>query len=292
MKKYVYYIGAFTALIIVLVWWQLSPSLNKDMAVIKYFPLNKKAEFLKSDTSLTMQEPVKNKEQYKVNWTTESIINQKSFLRQDFSLLFQNGKLVDSLKGWKENTNKILQQKMIEAHESSLFETVTMHYAEIHLNDGTPTSSYKITGAQLFVISSRYGPIKSFQMPESKEQKDWAFTLSSVTSSRLTKVLNRYIEKENIDITDYTVVPLTQINSKEDELMKEYLPEKQTQIIEKLWEGLYSTYVLGIKKEDGTVIDAKDSTIPLILRKLNSKNLIILIQDKNGTIHTLMQRLP
>ena len=266
MKRYIGYLFVFLLLIFVFTWWK-QLYVQRDLAVIKFFPLNEEAIFNKTASSLTMKKQAKEDEPYEVILSTESVLNQKSYLRQDFSILFQNGRLKEFTKEWKQNTDRISQKTNLKAHESSLFQAITIHYAEIHTDNDTPTSSFKLTDSSLFVIASRYGPIKSFQTPENDEQKEWAFTLSSVSNSRLAKVLDRHTEDKKLDITKYTCIPLTQFSAKGKELLTGYSAKQQQEITEKLWEAIYSIYVSGIKKEDGTVIDPIDSTIPLILRK-------------------------
>lgn len=291
MKKYIGYLIVGLVLMFTFMWWK-QLYIQRDIAVIKYFPLNEKAAFIKTTSSLVMPKQEKDTEQYDVALSTESILNQTSYLRQDFSLLFQNGRLKEFTKKWEQNTDRISQKTTVKAHESSLFQVVTIHYAEIHTENDKITSSFKLTDSNLFVIASRYGPTKSFHSPETEEQKEWAFTLSSVSNSRLTKVLNRYTDNKKIDITKYHVVPLTQFSTEEKRLLAGYSDQKRLEITEKLWEAFYSIYVSGIKKQDGTVIDPIDSTIPLILRKQDSNKLIILIQDKSGNIHEYYQQLP
>ncbi len=291
MKKYIGYLTVGLLLLFTFTWWE-HLYVQKDLAIIKYFPLNQEAMFNKTDSSLTLQKQGQENEQYEVLLSTESILNQKSYLRQDFSLLFQNGRLKEYTKDWEQNTDRITQQKTVKAQESSLFQSITIHYAEIHTDNDTPTSSFKLTDSNLFVIASRYGPIKSFQNPETDEQKEWAFTLSSVSNSRLAKVLDRYTGDKKLDITKYQVIPLTKLPTEGKKLLAGYTDEKRLEITEKLWEAFYTIYISGIKKQDGTIIDPIDSTIPLILRKQDTNKLIILIQDKSGYIHEFYQLLP
>ncbi len=291
MTKAIYHTGIVLLIILAAgVLWKTYTD-AKVQTTLQFFPFNAAAKFNETNTSLTLKEPDKNKDKYEVILNVSSVLDRKAYLRQDMSLLFQNGRLVDLLKSWKRDTSSMDQTLTIEGHESSLFEAVTIHYAEIH-EDDNPKSTYKTTDATQYVISSRFGPIKSFQTPENEEQKDWAFTLKSVANSRLTKVLDRYIDKTQIDLSDYTVMPITQLTNKKDELLAEYGDEEQRAIIEKLWEALYSIYVTGIKKQDGTIIDPIDSTIPLILREKQSSRLILLIQDKTGNLHEFYQQLP
>ncbi len=291
MKKYIGYLTVGLVLMFTFMWWK-QLYIQRDIAVIKFFPLNQKAAFNKTTSSLVMPKQNQDTEQYDVALSTESILNQKSYLRQDFSLLYQNGRLKEFTKKWEQNTDRITQKTTVKAHESSLFEVVTIHYAEIHGENDTITSSFKLTDSNLFVIASRYGPTKSFHSPETDEQKEWAFTLSSVSKSRLAKVLDRYTADKKIDITKHHVIPLTQYATEEKKLLAGYPEQTRLEITEKLWEAFYSIYVSGIKKQDGTVIDPIDSTIPLILRKQGTNKLIILIQDKSGNIHEYYQQLP
>ncbi len=292
MTKAIYHIGIIVLIILAIgVLWKTYMKPNTEQT-LQFFPLNDEAKFSEANTSLTLKEPDKNKNKYEVILHVSSVLHQTAYLRQDMSLLFQNGRLNDFLRGWKQDVSSMDQKLTAQGYESSLFEAVTIHYAEIHDQDDIPTSTFKTTDASLYVISSRFGPIKSFQVPENEEQKDWAFTLRSVTNSRLTKVLDRYIDQAHIDLSNYTVMPITELTAKKDTLLSDYTEQEQRAIIEKLWEALYSIYISGIKKQDGTIINPVDSTIPLILREKQSRRLILLIQDKTGNLHEFYQQLP
>ncbi len=56
-------------------------------------------------------------------------------------------------------------------------------------------------------------------------------------------------------------------------------------------EGLYKNYLLGIKKENGTIVDPIDSLIPLILLNKNKKELLVLIYTKENEYVLFKQKI-
>ena len=63
------------------------------------------------------------------------------------------------------------------------------------------------------------------------------------------------------------------------------------EIIGHLMEGLYKNYLLGIKKENGTIVDPIDSLIPLILLNKNKKELLVLIYTKENEYVLFKQKI-
>lgn len=87
-------------------WWER----QRTEETIKFFPLDREAVFTEAKTTLAL---ATNKERgrYSLRWSTISTLNRRAYLRQDVSLLFADGRLVDVLSRWETNTGTIAMEK-------------------------------------------------------------------------------------------------------------------------------------------------------------------------------------
>jgi hypothetical protein len=257
---------------------------------IIFFPINENSTYESASTLLQLR-PEKKDQYYVVDWKTSSKLDAPAFLRQDVGFLFMNGRLMGKMNEWEQDTDQIVQEETINGKESSLFQTLSFHYSEIHDNDDQYTSAQKMTTDNLYVIDSNFSPLNSFRQPGTKAEKEWKDIIDRVLSQQLDFLWEKGIESFNIPIEEYITIPLTQFPSLESRPPEGFDQKEWERAIGNLWEGLYKNYYLGIKKEDGTIIDSIESTIPLIFIKKDKKELLVLLIDKNGDPHLLRQRL-
>ncbi|OIU70554.1 hypothetical protein [Rossellomorea aquimaris] len=258
---------------------------------IIFFPINENVAYESASTLLTLV-PEKKDNVYEVKWKISSKLDTPAYLRQDVGFLFINGRLKGKQNEWEQDTDGMVQEKTIEWKESSLLEAVSFHYSEIHENDDTAyTSAQKMTEDRLYVIDSNFSPLNSFRQPGTDAEKEWKMILDRVTSQQLDYTWEKAIQTLGIPIDEYTAVPLTELTRLEQEPPGGFENREWQRLIGNLWEGLYKNYYLGIKKEDGTIVDSFDSTIPLILIKKDKKEVLVLLVDKDGNPSLLRQRV-
>lgn len=255
-----------------------------------YFPADRNAFFHSADTSLTLMED--SEKGYEVSWRTSSVLDRKAYLRQDISFLFENGLLKEKMgKKWKQQTDRISQKETILANESSNFKTISFHHAEIH-GDNKITSRQKMTHDDLYVLDSKYSPLHSFRKPIHRQEKEWKAVIDQFIGNRINHALVSAQKIYPFKPDLYTIIPLTEIYQYEESPITGFTIEETEVILGKLWEGLYKNYFLGIKKEDGTILDPVGSTIPLILISNDKSHILVLSELKNGEIMILKQLLP
>jgi len=283
MKKRVIYMAVFLAVISSFLLYTYQPAKE----TITFFPIDPSLSFQSASTRLTAVESGK---RYYLTLKIESALIEPVFLRQDIALLYKNGKLIDVLRDWKQNTAAISQQNRQKQSESGIFQNVSFHFAEAHPNNRF-TSVQTMTDAHLYIIHSTTESFQSFTNPISRDQSEWKKTLDlhvdAVTQHALTTGLNAF----KLDVKRYTVLPLTALPSEQKTFLASFTPARQQEIVGRLWEGLYKNYILGIKKEDGTVVDPQNSTIPLLLLDNNHRELLILLTTGDGTPLLLRQQL-
>jgi hypothetical protein len=257
---------------------------------LTYFPIDPTLTFLTAESNLTLQDDKKQNE-YNVEWQVYSETDRKVYLRQDVSLLFVDGILTDAMYQWIDNTSRQTQVKTIKGEDSSLYETISFHHAEIHLEENTIRSAQTMTKDKIYVIDSSFSPLQSFRKTSNKEQEEWKKIIDHVSSQHLQNSWNELLKHFQLNQKNYyafTLLGLTDFNNKPLPGMSE---EKTQEVIGQLWEGLYKNYLLGIKLSPTESISPVGSKVPLILISNDRSHLLILIEGKNGEKVKLVQQL-
>ncbi len=263
---------------------------NQAEESFTYFPTDQNANFKATETSLTLIG--QSSKGYTILWRTGSVLDRKAYLRQDISLLFGNGILIDSIgKEWKQQTDKINLEKKITQKDSANYKAISFHHGEIHSNESI-TSSQKITHDELYVLNSKFSTLQSFHQPASTEEQEWKKVIDNLIEKRLQVSLENAQKTLKIDPQHYTIFPLTDIYQYEEKPLQGFSTQETREIIGRLWEGLYKNYFLGISKKDGTTTDPRGSTIPLILISKDKSHLLVISQLLDGEVVSLRQQIP
>lgn len=257
---------------------------------ITFFPIDAVASFSAANTNLALWDGKSNGE-YSLEWRISSTLDRKAYLRQDVGLLYANGRLIGRLGEWKENTAKMVQSDKINWQESSLFQEISFHYAEIHGQKDEFTSSQLITGDQLYVINSSFSPLQSFRIPNNKEATEWKKVIDNTVSKELEKSWIKGASEFSINLQLYDSFPLVQLANVNNPALNLFTKQEKQRIIGNLWEGLYKNLFLGVKMSDGTVADPMNSTLPLILVAKDKSHLIVLFETADGEAVILRQQI-
>lgn len=249
------------------------------------FPLDPDIKFQSSNNKLSVLDE-KDEDEYVLKWQVESGLGEKVYLRQDIGLLFSDGKLIDKMSKWQEDTNVLNQFKKIPCEDSSHFQTISFHHGEIHYEDDIIKSSQEMSVDHLYVINSPKQPLESFRMAASPSEEEWKEVLDHTTKQQLKYSWNKLLQHYNIPIDNYNMIPLTSLHKYNEEPFPGLTLEETQELLGGIWEGLYKNYFLGLKRKDGTTVDPIGSIIPLILQ--NKKHFIILIESKDGEAFQLV----
>jgi hypothetical protein len=280
----------FIASAIILSIFIIRISLEPTRETITFFPIDPVASFSTANTNLALWEGKSNRD-YSLEWQISSTLDRKAYLRQDVGLLYANGRLIGRLGEWKENAAKMVQSDKITWKESSLFQEISFHYAEIHGPKDQFTSSQLITGDHLYVINSSFSPLQSFRMPNNKETTEWKKVIDNTVSKELEKSWLKGASVFSINLQRYYTLPLLQLTNDHNPALNIFTKQEKQRIIGNLWEGLYKNLFLGIKLADGTVADPINSTVPLILVAKDKTHLIVLFETADGEAVILRQQI-
>ena len=254
---------------------------------IIFFPIDPTLYFEHTSTHLLPSQS--SKDTYSVQWNVASTLNEPAYLRQDISLLYKNGQLEAVLNKWKQHHPTVTQKKKLKEQDSARYDALSFHYAEVHRNENTYTSVQQMSKARLYVVTTP--SFEAFQTPLSDIQKQWKSSLDHYTTSKTEAALNKAMHYFHLNKEHYQIISLTDLPVKANTIFRAFPKAKQEEIIGKLWEGIYKNYLLGIKLEDGTLVQPEGSSIPQLLVANNHRELLLLFTLKDGTPIMLRQQI-
>lgn len=257
---------------------------------ITFFPIDPSASFKTANTTLTLTSK-KTSKQYEVDWKIQSDLDRKAYIRQDLGFLFSNGRLIATVGDWKQNTSKSIQQQTVKSSDSSLFQAIIFHYAELHQNE-VITSAQQLSGDFLYVIDSSMSPLQSFRTPSDKDTTEWKKVIDKEISKKLEESWRNAAKFHSINLNSYDSIPLTDLQSGKKNAFQSLAKSKKQRVLGNLWEGLYKNYFLGIKKSNGKIVSPINSTMPLILLAKDKTHLLVLFETSDGEPIVLRQAIP
>ncbi|MDF2789166.1 MAG: hypothetical protein K0S80_2264 [Neobacillus sp.] len=246
----------------------------KAQESITYFPIDPNATFKTAQTTLTLMNQANT-----ILWNEHSTLDRKAYLRQDAALLYANGRLLETLWNWEQNTAVIQQERRIKLDKSTLLQAITFHHAELHEKEDQIFSSQEMSSDQIYFITDTADEVNI------KKQLD------QQTERMLQLSWNKGLRHFAINLKNYHALPLSQFNELAKDVLPGFTKSETGAIVGNLWEGLYKNYILGIKKADGTSENPKGSTLPLILIAKDKTHLLVLTETASGEPILLRQMM-
>ena len=260
---------------------------SNTLQVISFFPLDEQSKFTSTDSSLTLDSD-KTNDAYEFTWTSTSISDKNMYLRQDVSLLFDNGILKGAFSKWKQNTDQIEIKQTLSSKNSSLFQVISFHHGEIHSPDDQITSIHHMSEANLYVINTANTEFKAFSSAENQEETTWKNLLDRTTKQQLLFHWNQLFNYFDIDSNSYIAIPLTNLYKYNNKPLASMSQSQSNQIIGQLWEGLYKNYVIPAANSKK---NQRNSYIPIVLFDKKQQHLRVLF-ELNGKKQQLIQKYP
>ncbi len=253
-----------------------------------YFPLDPELAFTKAETKLMLIKK-KDTDEYTLKWEVDSTLPRKVYLRQDISLLFAEGVLMDILNQWEEEAESLNLEKKVTAEDSNHFQALSFHYGEVHYQNEVIRSVQKMSSDHLYVIDSPMTPLESFRNPSTEEEKEWKQIIDHATNQQLLFTRDKLLEHFGIPADKYLIIPLFNLPDFEKKPFPGLDLAGTRRAIGNLWEGLYKNYVLGLPGQDGGKTSAIGSSIPYILISRDGSHLLVLFEDAKGRPYQLIQ---
>ncbi|CDO01893.1 hypothetical protein BN988_00345 [Oceanobacillus picturae] len=255
------------------------------LPAITYFPITEDQRFEKVQTDISLFSENGN-DSYEIIWSATSVSDAPTYLRQDASLLFDNGRLRGLRSIWKQDTDSIIMKERLFHEDSSLFQAITFHHGEIHKQDKSIHSMQQITADQLYVIDSPTTALESFKKPQNNYEVEWKNLLEKTTRQQLLYHWNQLFTHFDIDSSNYLSVPLTSLATYQTKPLPSLTQQETDKIMGQLWEGLYKNYIVPATTKNNK---KPTSYIPIILFSKDQDHLLVLF-ELNGRKNQLIQK--
>lgn len=275
MRTRIWIICILSGLIFAVGLYFLQSSKNAKYA-ITFFPLDETFFFTDATTNLH------NFQDNLLNWTTLSSSEKPVYLRQDVSLLYENGFFKGIQSKWEQDQQLINLNHPVPLHNTAVFEAISFHHGEIHQPSNDITSIQKMTFDKIYMHKKN----QSFEPLNKKDER--IAIIDQEKQERLKKSWHKWISEHDIDQSDYTVIPLTNLADYEDNPLPGLSVEQSKATIGKLWEGLYKEYILRLKEKKN---EGKSHAMPIILLSKDSSHIYILF-ELDGQQQILLQKIP
>lgn len=248
---------------------------------MQYFPIDETTSFEDAKTDLAI-EPTNND----IQWAIDSTSSEVAYLRQDVSLLYENGKFKGVQSKWRQHLDHLHLSKQFKQTHSSFLQAISFHHGEIHYPEDQIFSIQKMTSNQLYFIYDDK-TVHAFHTPSNSFEKKWQRKLSKMTKQQLMYHWNGLIDDLNVPEEEYDCFPLTELVQYEHETLPGRTRNETSKIIGQLWEGLYKNYIVLLtdKKNQGT-----SHYVPLIMISKNNDHLLILF-ELNQNKQKLIQKI-
>ncbi|QOY36130.1 hypothetical protein AWH56_000040 [Anaerobacillus isosaccharinicus] len=255
---------------------------------IANYPIDEKKKFKQVKTTLQLIDQ-HDEDEYTMEWKTSSEINEKMYIAHDISLLFEDGRLKETLSQTKENSQKLTQTAKISGEDSGHFETITFHYGQFHYPNDVTKSVQSMSYDQMYILDSPLSPIEFFKSPQTPSEKEGKRVLDTIINQNLQYTWEELIDYFQVKAENYHSVPLTNLYEYNNTSLPNLTIEDTKEMIALTWSSIYKYYFLGIEKHDGTILSPVGSSIPLILYHNTYSHIIIVFTNKDGEKYSVIK---
>lgn len=257
-KLFIFSCLVLTVILLVLIQQQSVPS-------IQYFPPDKNIEMKEANTQLTY---LNSEDEDHLTWSIYSNTSEKAYLRQDISLLYVNGLFKGVLKKWKQNVTKLSSKKEFSVQHDAIIQAISFHHGETHDENNIIQSIQEMTNDQLYFLNT--STPHAFQEAQTEIDIETKMKIDEMMKKNLDVHWQQLITHFELDASDYTLIPLTDIITYQSQPIPNYTMEDTNRIIGQLWEGLYKKYVVSLSNKTG------NHYMPILLLATDQSHLILL----------------
>jgi hypothetical protein len=280
-------ISIFMLIIILVIGIIYQPFVKKEAREsITFFPIDNSFSFSDAITSIKFEEGTASN--YELEWDVESESSESVYLRQDIAMIYENGKLANKMTEWKTNAKSIDLEKNIHGKTPGLWEGISYHQGEIHINEEKYRSVQRMSSDYLYTVRPN-NTFTGFKEPNSASERRLKNFLDQETNKYLQNTLTKLLENYQINRNNYHIISLQSLTGYNEEALPGFNSLKSQEIIGKLWEGLYKNYFINITTKTGQKISPIGSSMPYILLSKDKTHLFVLFQTATGENIQLIQ---
>lgn len=274
------YVNFFLVLSIIILLYFTYQMKMKDSTTMKYFPIDQKLSITDAMTKLSHE-----KNQRHIDWVSRSASTKPTYLRQDVSLIYENGVFKGLQSQWKTDISTIELKNKIPIRASSVLQSVSFHHGEIHHENDSITSIQKMTNDSLYISKSN-DEYLIFHQPKTKKNKLIQKKLVREMDESLNRHLQKMLEFYNLSANEYDIIPLYELSLYDDSPLLEFSNETTTRIVGQFWEGLYNEYITLLMSYQDQI---PSHYMPFILLAKDNSHLLVLFEIDDQK-YKLMQR--
>lgn len=241
---------------------------QNSIPVITYFPPNDEIGFTNATNVLQYTNNT-------ISWNVSSSTTDKTYLRQDVSLLYKDGIFIGYMNIWKNPGQHLHMHKDFPQPQSGLYESISIHYSEFHLEKEI-FSSAAMDGDFLQLACKNQGCSEM-----DLENPSFIYEISPIQTH-----WNELMTFFNVEKDAYNQIALSQLKQYAHSPLPSFTQKETDAIILRLWEGLYANYVVNIME---TEKEKRAHYMPLVLFNTNE---IRIFYEINGNKEELIQRIP
>ncbi|RYL91605.1 hypothetical protein EWI07_10920 [Sporolactobacillus sp. THM7-4] len=246
---------------------------------ITYFPEDMNSHYTTASTRLYLS-PDGNM----LNWLVRSRISHRSYLRQDFSLLYKNNRLFTMINYWRRGEVELFQKKVFKT-EPGYFQSLSLHHSELHY--GETILGKDASSEDHLIVQGQQEHFTSFKTAESLEEKEWLDQYNDKIADERSGVIRKAVAAYGIRLSDYQVFSLADLVTAPGRVLSSFNKKTARRITSQLWEGIYKTFLRGIQTSSGRVESAQGSRMPILL--VAGDHLLIIIETEDHQIALLKQ---
>lgn len=280
-------ISIFMLIIILVIGIIYQPFVKKEAREsITFFPIDSSFSFTDAITSIKFKKGTASN--YELEWDVESKLSESVYLRQDIAMIYENGKLANKMTEWKTNAKSIDLEKDIHGKTPGLWEGISYHQGEIHINEEKYRSVQRMSSDYLYTVKPN-NTFTGFKKPNSASERRLKNMLDQETNKYLQNTLAQLLDYYQINRNNYHVISLQSLTGYNEKTLPGFNQLKSQEIIGKLWEGLYKNYFINITTKTGQKISPLGSSMPYILLSKDKTYLFVLFQTATGENIQLIQ---
>lgn len=268
----------------VALFFYLDPRERIVKETLSFYPIDESVQYEAANSSLKLL-VIEDEDEYTLEWTTHSALDKAVYLRHDFSLLFEDGKLKEKMSQLEEEKKDIEMSMRVNASDSGHFEVISFHHSEIHYPNDQIKSKHIITKDELYVIDSPLAPFHAFKKAQTNDETKGKKVLDNIVKQQLSFVWKDLLIHYKINKNDYTIFPITALENISKDGIPNLTKTQNEKITSMIIENIYLHYFFGIPKGDGGQISPIGSYIPIVLVPKNDPDHFMILfrteDDKN-----------
>lgn len=221
------------------------------------------------------------KDHYYIDIHAHSETNVTADVQQEIAFIYANGLMAETKNHVQKKSNQAEKTWRIEGRDSSRYDIITLHYAQIEDEENHIINQYTSSQDRIYVLCSALSENRAFRQPQSNTDKQWQRIIDHTIEKKWKKHWNHLIDTFDIALENYESIPLNHFPKYANGPFATFSEDESKQIIRQIWDHLYQHYMDEPLQNNGHPYKPKGSILPLILLANDGSHFRILYQTEN-----------